>query len=156
MQLKIYQESVIKDLLSLIKNKVNKIKLKIQRFLFSITKKLPESYIIPNPYNIPVHNQGDKNNCTSHAFASMMEYHLSDKLKERAIIDIDDLWEKQKKFGTATEEDGDFLEGPIIIATKYGVRFSAESGRRGTFFLSGKTEKKRGMTFLLGGRIEFD
>jgi len=146
---------MIKECINLLKNKANKIKLKIQRFLFSITKKLPESYIVPNPYNLPVHNQGNKNNCTSHAFASMTEYHLSDKLKERTLIDVDDLWEKQKKFGTATEE-GDFLDGPIVIATKYGVRFNTESGRRGTFFLSGKTEKRGGITFLLGGRIEFD
>ena len=66
------------------------------------------------------------------------------------------MWEKQKKFGMATEENGDFLEGPIIIATKYGVRFSTERGRRGAFFLSGKTEKREGITFLLGGKIEFD
>jgi len=142
--------------MNLLKNKVNKIKLKIQRFLFSITKKVPESYIVPNPHNLPVHNQGNKNNCTSHAFASMMEYHLSDKLKERTLIDVDDLWEKQKKFGTATEERGDFLEGPFIIATKYGIRFSTESGRRGTFFLNGKTEKKGGITYFLDGKIEFD
>ena len=73
--------------------------------------------MVPNPYNIPVHNQRDKNNCTSHAFALMLEYKLSEKFKERVIVDVDDLWEKQKKFGTATEE-GDFLEDPFIIATK--------------------------------------
>lgn len=138
------------------KNKVNKIKLKIQRVLFSITKKLPESYIVPNPYNIPVHNQGDKNNCTSHAFASVAEYYLSDKLKERVLIDVDDLWEKQKKFGTATER-GDFLDGPIIIARKYGAKFNAEkSGRRGTFFLSDKSEMRNGVNCIFVSKIEFD
>jgi len=53
--------------------------------------KLPESYITPNPYNIPVHDQGNKNNCTSHAFALMLEYKLSEKFKERVIVDVDDL-----------------------------------------------------------------
>lgn len=97
-----------------------------------------DSYIVPNLYNIPVHNQGNKNNCTSHAFAVMIEYKLSDKLKDRVIVDVDDLWEKQKKLGTASEEKGDLIEGPFIIATKYGVRFSTKRGRKGTFFLGDK------------------
>lgn len=98
-----------------------------------------KSWIIPNPYNIPVHNQGNKNNCTSHAFALLIEYNLSNRLKERALVDVDDLWEKQKKFGTATDE-GDTLEGPWLIAEKYGVIFNTDSGRRGTYFLGGKIE----------------
>jgi hypothetical protein len=97
--------------------------------------------MIPNPYNIPVHNQANKNNCTSHAFAAVLEYELSNLFKERVIVDVDDLWEKQKKFGTATEE-GDFTEGSFIIATKYGVKFCTEGGRKGTFFLGGKIELK--------------
>lgn len=127
------------------KKKLNRIRLSIQRFLFVIMGKLPESYEVPNSYNLPVHNQGNKNNCTSHAFASMLEYHLSDKLKERTLVDVDDLWEKQKKFGTATEEGGDFLDGPIIIATKYGVRFITESGKRGIVFIGKKVERRDGI-----------
>jgi len=102
-------------------------------------KKLPESYRVPNPYNVPIHNQENKNNCISHAFAIMLEYKLSAMFKELVIIDVDDLWEKQKKFGTATEE-GDFGEGPFIIATKYGVKFTTKSGKKGTYFLGRKIE----------------
>jgi len=98
-----------------------------------------KKYIIPNPYNIPVHDQGNKNNCTSHAFSSMLEYQLSEMFKERTLIDVDDLWEKQKKFGTATEE-GDRMDGPFIIAEKYGVKFKTDSGKKGIFFLSGRIE----------------
>ncbi len=92
-------------------------------------------FTLRNPYNIPVHNQGNKNNCTSHSFAAMMEYQLSDKFKERTLVDVDDLWEKQKKFGTAVEELGDTLEGPWIIAEKYGIKFTTESGKQGVYFL---------------------
>lgn len=35
---------------------------------------LPKEFIIPNAYNIPVNNQENKSNCTSHAFATMWEY----------------------------------------------------------------------------------
>ncbi|MFZ3166629.1 MAG: hypothetical protein WA130_03365 [Candidatus Methanoperedens sp.] len=98
---------------------------------------IPKSYEVPNPYNIPVHDQGNKNNCTSHAFSLMMEYRLSEKFKERTLVDVDDLWEKQKKFGTATEE-GDRSDGPFIIAEKYGVKFKTDSGKSGIFFLDGR------------------
>lgn len=97
-----------------------------------------QSYIIPNPYNIPVHNQGNKNNCTSHAFALMIEYRLSNKFEELTLVDINDLWEKQKKYGTASEEYGDTLEGPLIIAEKYGIKFETSSGKRGIYFLDGR------------------
>jgi hypothetical protein len=85
--------------------------------------RIPKSYKNLNLYNIPIHDQGNKKNCTSHAFVGMMEYKLSDKFKERVIIDVDNLWEKQKKFGTATEKKGDFLEGSFIIAKKYQKAF---------------------------------
>lgn len=117
---------------------------------------IPNSYIIPNPYNISIHNQGNKNNCTSHAFASMMEYYLSNKLKEKVAVDVNDLWEKQKKFGTATEESGDSLEGPFIISAKYGVKFSTENGKRGTCFTDINTEKVEGITHIPVSRIEFN
>jgi hypothetical protein len=94
-------------------------------------------WIVPNPYNIPVHDQGIQNNCTSHAFALQMEYQLSDFFKERVIVDVDELWQKQKKYGTATE-DGDSLVGPSLIAEQYGVRFATQSGRKGIYFLGGE------------------
>ena len=103
-------------------------------------RKIPESYKVLNPYNIPVHDQKGKNSCTSHAFALMMEYKLSEMFNERTLIDVDDLWEKQKKFGTAREEDGDFMEGPFIIAEKYGVKFSTDDVKTGIYFLGGKIE----------------
>jgi hypothetical protein len=98
---------------------------------------IPKRYIIPNPYNIPIHDQGNKNNCSSHAFATMIEYLLSKEFKERTLVDVDDLWNKQRKFGTATEE-GDYIKGPFIIAKKYGVKFKTDSGKRGIFFLDGR------------------
>ena len=49
-------------------------------------ERLPGEYIVPNPYNIPVHDQGNKNSCTAHAPALMMEYQLSDYFKERTLI----------------------------------------------------------------------
>ena len=118
--------------------------------------KFPDSYEIPNPYNIPIHDQKDKMNCTSHAFASMMEYNLSDHFKERTLIDVDDLWEKQKKYGTATENGGDVLEGPCKIAIKYGVKFRTDSGKTGTVFLSGLKKKEGMITTYIGKRIEMD
>lgn len=97
-----------------------------------------DKYIVSNPYNIPVHDQGSKNNCTAHAVALSLEYQLSNKFKERTLINVDDLWNKQKGLGTATEENGDTLVGPYIIAEKYGVNFQTDSGRKGVFFLNGK------------------
>lgn len=98
---------------------------------------LPDEFILPNPYNLPVHEQGSENNCTSHAAAGMLEYHLSAILQERSIINVEDLWHKQKTLGTATN-DGDYLDGPLKIATKYGVKFTTESGRKGVYFLGGQ------------------
>ena len=95
---------------------------------------LPDSYTIPNPHNIPVHDQGNKMNCTSHAYASLVEYKLSDYFKERTLVDVDDLWEKQKKFGTASEESGDRLDGPFTIGEEYGIRFKTDSGRKGIYY----------------------
>ncbi len=94
--------------------------------------RLPEKYIIPNEYETPVHDQKDKNNCTSCALAAVFESKLSKFFKERVIIDADDLWEKQKKYGTATEK-GDTLEGAARIADEYGVLFETESGKKGIF-----------------------
>jgi hypothetical protein len=121
-----------------------------------LKNKMPDEYIVPNPYNIPVHNQGNKKNCTSHAFAAMLEYRLSEKLKERTLVDVDDLWKKQKKYGTATEKSGDFIGGPFMIATKYGIRFKTDSGKMGTLFLSGKKRKEGILTIYEGYKIELD
>lgn len=116
---------------------------------------LPDDYEVENPYKIPVHDQGDKNNCTSHTFALMMEYHLSEYFKERTLIDVDDLWEKQKRLGTATDR-GDFLEGPFFIATKYGVKFKTDSGKTGRLFLSGKKRTEGMITSYMGWKIKLD
>lgn len=111
-------------------------------------------YIVSDPYNLPVHDQGNINNCTSHAFASLTEQMLSNHFKERTLVDVDDLWDKQKKFGTATE-DGDRLDGPIFIAVKYGVRFKTDSGILGTLYVT-KQEKNKNwdkLTELTGSII---
>ncbi len=113
------------------------------------------SYIIPNPYNLPARDQGNLNNCTSHAFAYMVEHHLSDHFKERTLVDINDLWEKQLKYGTATE-DGDLLDGPFIIASKYGVRFKTDSGKSGTMFLTGEKKQIGAITAYVGWNIKLD
>jgi hypothetical protein len=95
---------------------------------------LPEKSFIPDPYNVPVHNQGDKNNCTAHAYAASIELTLSRELQERVTVDVDDLWEKQKNFGTATEDEGDTVRGCVIIAAIHGVKFETESGKLGIFY----------------------
>lgn len=97
--------------------------------------------MVPDPYGLldpSLHIQGDKNNCTSHSFALMIEMQISNIFKERTLIDVDDLWEKQKKYGTATEGHGDFMEGPWFIASTRGVRYRTDSGKSGTLlFLNG-------------------
>lgn len=104
-----------------------------------IKKKLPNVYKLPNPYNIPVHDQGGKNNCTSHSIASAIEYQLSAKLEERVLVDVDDLWEKQKRFGSATEETGDFIENALRVASMHGIKFTTTSGKKGTIYPSAKS-----------------
>lgn len=104
-------------------------------------EKFPKEFRIPNPYDIPIHDQKGKNNCTSHAFATMFEYRLSELFKEQVLIDVDDLWEKQLKYGTATEA-GDTMEGVIYIANKYGMLFKTKSGRKGIF------KPNKGIEFL--------
>lgn len=115
-----------------------------------------KNYRVRNPYNIPVHDQGNKNSCTAHAFALMMEYQLSEHFKERTLVDVDDLWEKQKKFGTASEERGDLPDGPYKIATKYGFRFRTDSGKTGTVFLSGNKRAENGIMVYEGWTIRED
>lgn len=116
---------------------------------------LEKGYMLDDRYDLPIRDQGDKNNCTSHAFAYMIEWHLSNHFEERAINDVNDLWEKQLKYGTATEE-GDLSEGPFIIATNQGVKFRTDSGISGTVFLTGE---KRGIgppNAYVGWRIVID
>jgi len=110
---------------------MNKI-LIIIRKLFGSNKKLPDEYLVPNPYEVPMHVQKDKNNCTSHAIAQIFEYKLSAYFKEKVLIDVDDLWEKQKKYGTVTEE-GDSWQDAWNIADEYGMLFNTESGKKGLF-----------------------
>lgn len=83
-----------------------------------------------NTYDLPPHDQGDKNSCTAHAVAMMFEMHLSNDFREPVSIDGDDLWEKQLKFGTATEDGDDFV-GVLYIADKYGMKFETKSGIKG-------------------------
>ena len=99
----------------------------------SSAKQLPEKLFIDNPFNIPIHDQKDKNNCTSYAFSTTLEHYLSDYFRERTLIDVDDLWEKQLKYGTATEEGGDTIEGVMKIADEYGVLFRTDSGKKGLY-----------------------
>jgi len=99
---------------------------------FKRKKKLPKRVFLDNPYNIPIHDRKDKNNCSSHAFAVMFEFQLSDYFKERKLIDVDDLWEKQLKYGSATEL-GDTMEDVMKITDEYGVLFTTDSGKRGLF-----------------------
>jgi hypothetical protein len=100
---------------------------------FKQRKKIPDQYIVPNPYNIPIHNQGNKYNCTSHAVATLYEYKLSELLKERALIDVDDLWNNQLKYGTATEHEGDTIADAFNIANEYGMLFTTDSGKKGIY-----------------------
>ena len=86
------------------------------------------------PDNLPVHDQGCKNNCTAHATAAGIEITLSRILEERVTVDVDDLWEKQKKFGTATEPEGDTAGDPEIIAERYGVKFETETEKKGIVY----------------------
>jgi hypothetical protein len=130
---------------------MDEIQLEIKKLL----DQLPKEFHVPNPYNIPYRVQGKENNCTSISFAHLFEYQLSDYFRERTIMDVDDLWEKQKKFGTATEE-GDFMEGPFLIATKYGARFRTDSDDSGTIYLSGKKMKIFGVTTYTGWRVKMD
>ena len=106
-----------------------------------------KGYSVPNPYNLPVHDQAGKNNCTSHAIAAMAERHLSDYFKEKTLIDVDDLWQKQREYGTATEE-GDIITGPITIMAKYGARFRTDSGKTGTMFVTGQNIEHGWLTVL--------
>jgi hypothetical protein len=97
-----------------------------------MANEFPEEFTIFNTYNIPIHDQGNKNNCTSHAFATVWEYKLSEYFKEQVLIDVDDLWEKQLKYGTATEE-GDSFQDVFKIAIEYGMLFKTSSGKKGIF-----------------------
>ena len=96
---------------------------------------LPREFRIPNLHNIPVKAQGDTASCTSHAFASMWEYSLSNHFNEQVAIDAKDLWEKQLAHGTATHQ-GDTFIGVAFIADKYGLKFETKSGIQGIFYPS--------------------
>lgn len=121
-----------------------------------ILDSLPKEFRIHNPYNVPVHDQGDKNSCTAHVFAVMLEYQLSPFFKELTLIDVDDLWEKQKRFGTASEERGDLPDGPYRMAVKCGVRFITKSRKTGTIFASGNGGVQNGIMTHQIGPIKLD
>lgn len=93
---------------------------------------LPDSYMHPGMKYFTPHDQGNKSNCSSHAIAACLELQLSARLKKRVTVDVEDLWEKQKKFGTAQEGIGDHMESSLNTANTYGVIFSVEDGRKGT------------------------
>lgn len=96
-------------------------------------------YEIPIPKGFKVHNQGNKMNCTSHAITGGIEIQLGNKLGEAIYCDVDDLWEKQKKFGTATEEEGEYMENAWRIAATYGIKFKTFCGKTGTIYPSAKS-----------------
>ena len=96
-------------------------------------EKLPDEYITPNPYNIPIHDQGNKSNCTSQVIAEGIEYYLSNKFKQLVLVDVDDLWEKQKKYGTAKDGVGDTMEDAVRIAHEYGVIYKKSDGETGRY-----------------------
>jgi len=91
---------------------------------------IPKTFILPNPHNIPVKNQGNSPSCTSHGLASMFERQLSNHFNELVTIDAKDLWEKQLKYGTATDQ-GDTVIGAFFVADKYGMKFETKSGIKG-------------------------
>lgn len=95
-------------------------------------------------------------NCTSHSIALMLEFQLSAYFREKTLVDVDDLWEKQKKFGTASEAYGDYSGGPFIVGSRYGVRFRTESGKTGTIFLPKKGQMENGIKHYHGGTIKMD
>ena len=96
-------------------------------------EKFPDEFIIPNTYNIPIHDQGNKSNCTSHAIATMIEYRLSNEFKQLVTVDVEDLWEKQKKYGTAKEGIGDSIEDAVKVAQEYGVIYKKSNGETGIY-----------------------
>ena len=93
---------------------------------------LPSKFILPNPRNIPIKNQGNTSGCPSHGLASTWEYTLSNHFNELVIVDAKDLWEKLLKYGTATK-DGDTFIGAAFVADKYGMKFETKSGIQGIF-----------------------
>ena len=46
------------------------------------------------------------------------------------MIDVDDLWEKQLKYGTAVEGKKDTMEDVFKIADEYCMKFQTVSGKR--------------------------
>ncbi|MBF4696099.1 hypothetical protein [Fusibacter ferrireducens] len=94
---------------------------------------LPDEYENPNMKYFKIHDQGSKNNCTSHAIAGMVELQLSEIFQESVTVNVDDLWNKQLRYGTATEEGEKSVEGALVIFEKYGVWFHTESGIIGTY-----------------------
>ena len=90
---------------------------------------LPDEYTVPDPYGLldtSNHIQRGENNCTSHSFALMMEFQLSNLFKQRILIDVDDLWGKQKKFGTATREV-DYIHRPWEIYIRHGLKYKTKT-----------------------------
>ena len=114
---------------------------------------LPEKCGVSNPYNVPVHDQEEKCNCTSHAFSFALELCLSDFFHELALIDVDDLWENQLNYGTANES-GDFTSGCIDIIESYGVKFSTKSGLIGRYYPDGYVEWP-GEEYMYAMKLEF-
>lgn len=58
------------------------------------------------------------------------------------MIDVDDLWEEQLKYGTAVEGKGDTMEDVFKIADEYCMKFQTASGKKGVF------KPSKGIEFL--------
>lgn len=72
--------------------------------------------------------------CTIGGMAMHVELQLTLKLKERVIVDVEDLWEKQKKYGTIIDKVWCPPEEVNMIASKYGIKYKTESGESKTYF----------------------
>ncbi len=97
-----------------------------------MNENFPDCFETPDPYNIPIHDQGNKNSCVLHALAVCIEEYLSEEFKERTLIDVDDWWDNMLKYGMATT-DGTTVELAMEYISKHGVKYTTDSGKCGIY-----------------------